>query len=108
MPRNVTAVDSDPALIRALDERARRQGAALETAVADARTFSLRRRGFALAIAAMQVTQLMGGRDGRRAMLSRVREHLVPGGVLAAALADPFEGVPADDAPRPTLRRRVQ
>jgi len=83
---DVTALDSDPALIRALDERARRQGEALETAVADARTFSLRRRGFALAIAAMQVTQLMDGRDGRAAMLSRVREHLGPGGVLAAAL----------------------
>ena len=105
---DVTALDSDPALIRALDERARRQGAALETAVADGRSFSLRRRGYALAIGAMQVTQLMGGQDGRAAMLARVREHLGPGGVLAAALADPFEGVPADDAgpPLPDVREQ--
>jgi SAM-dependent methyltransferase len=105
---DVTAFDSDPALIRALDQRARERGARVATAVADARTFDLRGRRFALAIAPMQVVQLMGGREARGAMLERVREHLAPGGVLAAALADPFEGEPPDDAgpPLPDVREQ--
>ena len=105
---DVTALDSDPALIRALDQRAREQGAAVATAVADARTFDVGGRSFVLAIAPMQVVQLMGGREGRTAMLERAREHLVPGGTLAAALADPFEGESPDDAgpPLPDVREQ--
>ena len=39
----------------------------------------------------MQVVQLLGGADGRAAMLAAVRRHLDPGGLFAAALANPFE-----------------
>jgi hypothetical protein len=76
--------------------------------VADARSFSLPRRDFALVIAPMQVVQLMGGAEGRAEMLARVREHLAVGGVFAAALADPFEGVPPEDAgpPLPDVREQ--
>jgi SAM-dependent methyltransferase len=99
---DVTALDSDAALIGAL---ARRAAGVLDAAVGDARSFRLERR-FALAIAPMQVVQLMGRRDGRAAMLAAVRSHLSPGGVFAAALADPFDGVPAEAAgpPLPDVR----
>ncbi len=46
----------------------------------------------------MQVVQLLGGAAGRIAMLERVRAHLQPGGLFAAALADPFESAPPDEA----------
>jgi SAM-dependent methyltransferase len=103
---DVTAFDSDPALIRALEQRAREQGLTVAAAVADARTFELGGLRFAVAIAPMQVVQLMGGREARGAMLERVREHLAPGGVLAAALADPFEGDGPHEAgpPLPDVR----
>ena len=104
----VAAVDPEASLVRALEERARARGLALEAAVADARTLNLRPRDFALAVAPMQVVQLMGGAAGRRAMLAAVRSHLRPGGRFAAALADPFEGVPAEDAgpPLPDVREQ--
>jgi SAM-dependent methyltransferase len=104
----VAALDSEAALVRALAERARARGLAVAAGVGDARSLSLERRDFALVIAPMQVVQLMGGDAGRRAMLDSVRSHLRPGGRFAAALADPFEGVPAEDAgpPLPDVREQ--
>jgi SAM-dependent methyltransferase len=97
---DVTGLDADPDLVRTLAARA---GADLDlrAVVADARSFDLGKR-FALAIAPMQVVQLLGGAPGRRAMLARAFDHLRPGGLFAAALADPFEAVSVDDA-RPPL-----
>jgi SAM-dependent methyltransferase len=105
---DVTALDCDAALVAALRERARSRGLSVDAAVADARSFRLPRRDFALFIAPMQVVQLMGGPDGRGAMLDCARAHLRAGGLLAAALADPFEGVPAEDAgpPLPDVREQ--
>lgn len=97
---DVTAVDIDPALVRVLSARARARGLRVDAVVADARTLSLG-RSFALAIAPMQVVQLLGGSAGRRSMLASVRRHLLPGGILAVALADPFEAVDAADARAP-------
>ncbi|HEX8073899.1 MAG TPA: class I SAM-dependent methyltransferase [Thermoleophilaceae bacterium] len=104
---DVTALDSDPALVRELDARARERGVRVETAVADARTFSLEGR-YALIVAPMQVAQLMGGDSGRAGLLRSARAHLARGGVFAAALADPFEGLPAADTgpPVPDVRER--
>jgi SAM-dependent methyltransferase len=101
----VTALDADAELMRALARRARERGLRVETVTADARSLSLPGR-FALAIAPMQVVQLLGGPGGRSAFLEAVRRHLVDGGLLAAALADPFEAVPAEDAlpPLPDVR----
>ena len=103
----VTALDTDAALVRALAKRARADGLRVEAVTADARSFSLPRR-FSLAIAPMQLVQLLGGAAGRMSMLERVRRHLVPGGLLAAALADPFEPVSGESAlpPLPDLRER--
>jgi SAM-dependent methyltransferase len=102
---DLTALDSDPALIAALSTRARERGLRVHTSVADARSFDLGRT-VPLVIAPMQVVQLMGGESGRVAMLKRVRAHLEPGGVFAAALADPFQDIPEDDLqpPLPDVR----
>lgn len=97
---DVTALDSEPELLRALGARARERGLRVRTEVADARSFALGRE-FALAIAPMQVVQLLGGEAGRLRMLGCLREHLRPGGLIAAALADPFEGIPVEHAEPP-------
>jgi SAM-dependent methyltransferase len=101
----VVALDSDEALLAALRERA--IGLALETTLADARTFALDRR-FGLVLAPMQTVQLLGGADGRAAFLRCAAAHLAPGGVLACALADAMEGFDAahTEPPLPDLLER--
>jgi SAM-dependent methyltransferase len=101
----VTGVDSDPELIEALGSRARDRGLPVRAVVGDARSFEIG-RSFALVISPMQVVQLLGGPDGRRSMFATVRRHLEVGGTFAAALANPFEGVPDDELgpPVPDIR----
>jgi SAM-dependent methyltransferase len=99
----VVALDRDAALLGALRERG---GTLHVTAVeADARDFDLGRR-FPLILVPMQTVQLLGGPDGRARFLRRAREHLAPGGLLAAALADALEAFDAqhDVPPMPDLR----
>jgi SAM-dependent methyltransferase len=106
----VTAVDADSALIGALAERARERGLRVQTITADARTLDLGTDPFlALAIAPMRVVQLLGSAAGRTAMLERVRAHLRPGGLFAAAIADPFEGEPPEvvGPPLPDIREEA-
>ena len=102
---DLTALDSDPALVAALSSRARERALRVHTSVGDARAFDLGRK-FALVIAPMQVAQLMGGEPGRAAMLRCVRAHLEPGGVFAAALADPLEDIEDEEVlpPLPDVR----
>jgi SAM-dependent methyltransferase len=96
---HVTALDNDRELLVELERRA--AGLKIETALADARSFKLQRR-FALCLVPMQTIQLFGGAGGRAAFLSRARDHLVPGGVLAAAIAPRLETFEtSDDAPFP-------
>jgi SAM-dependent methyltransferase len=99
---DVTGVDSEPDFTAALARRARERGLRIRAETADVRSFDLPGRRFALAIAPMQVAQLLGGRDGRTRMLACVRAHVEPGGILAVALADPFEGIDEDE-PLPPL-----
>jgi SAM-dependent methyltransferase len=99
----VTGIDSEPAFTAALAARARERGLRVRAETGDARSFALAGRAFALAVAPMQVAQLLGGREGRMGMLACAREHLKPGGVLAVALADPLEGIPDDEDPVPPL-----
>ncbi len=84
----VTALDHDQALLSELRRRA--VGLELETVLADARAFALARR-FALCLVPMQTIQLLGGAEDRAAFLSCARRHLIPGGLLAAALAGRLE-----------------
>jgi SAM-dependent methyltransferase len=95
---DVVALDSDPELLAELAART----ASVAGVQADARSFALDTR-FALIVAPMQLAQILGGHRGRVAMLERVRAHLLPGGLLAAALSDPHDAVPADGAAAPPL-----
>jgi SAM-dependent methyltransferase len=84
----VVALDSDPALLAALDQRA--SGLPVTTVVADARRFRLDGR-FSLIIVPMQTLQLLGGARGRAAFLRCALDHLEPGGMVGAALADAMD-----------------
>jgi SAM-dependent methyltransferase len=81
----VVALDTEAPLLAELERRA--AGLPVETVVADARELALVRR-FALIIVPMQTVQLLGGAEGRAAFLRRALDHLEPGGLLAAAVAD--------------------
>ena len=102
---DVTGIDTDPELVEALRVRARERGLQVDALPGDARSFELE-RSFALVISPMQVVQLLGGPDGRRSMFAAVRRHLDVGGTFAAALANPFEGVPDEELgpPVPDIR----
>jgi SAM-dependent methyltransferase len=105
--QRVTALDSEAELVRELARRARGRGLRVDCVTADVRSFSLPGR-FALAVAPMQVVQLLGGEDGRRRALACLRAHLEPRALLAVALADPFEAVPPGEAlpPLPDVSER--
>jgi SAM-dependent methyltransferase len=82
--RAVTALDRSEALIAALRERA--GGLGVETVCADARSFALERRDFALCVVPMQTIQLLGGAEQRVAFLRCAREHLRPGAAIALTI----------------------
>jgi len=95
----LTALDLDAGLLAELERRC--DGLAVETVVADARAFALDRR-FALCLVPMQTIQLLGSADGRVAFLRCAREHLMPGGLLAIAIAEQLEPYDiADGGPAP-------
>jgi SAM-dependent methyltransferase len=100
----VTALDRDAELLAALGERALAAGTPVQTVCADARTFALERRDFALCLAPMQTVQLLGGASGRLAFLRRAHAHLRPGGLLACAIVcdiEPFDCAGGDIGPSP-------
>jgi SAM-dependent methyltransferase len=102
----VTALDIDPALLGALEQRA--GSTAIQTACADARDFELERSDFALCISPMQTIQLLGGPEGRIAFLRRTRAHLRPGGLLACAIVtelEPFDCTAGGPGPSPESTR---
>ncbi len=102
----VCALDRDAELLDALRERA--AGLAVEPIRADARSFALERRDFALCIAPMQTVQLLGGSSGRLEFLERARLHMRPGGMLACAIVtdfDTFDCGAGDPAPAPETAR---
>ncbi len=100
----VTALDRDPELLAALRQRA---GTTLvETVCADARTFALERRDFAVCLVPMQTIQLLCGADGRLAFLRAAREHIRPGGLFACAIVtdiQPFDCAAGDFGPEPDV-----
>jgi SAM-dependent methyltransferase len=85
---SVVALDANASLLHSLELRA--AGLPVETVVADARNFALGRR-FSLILVPMQTLQLFGGSAGRVAFLRCALDHLRPGGLLVAALADAME-----------------
>jgi SAM-dependent methyltransferase len=99
---NVTALDLEEQLLSALRERAATAETPVETACADARTFALSRRDFAVCLAPMQTIQLLGGAARRIAFLRQAHAHLRPGGLLACAIVteiEPFDCAAGDSGP---------
>lgn len=86
----VLGVDSAPELVAAFNERPAELAA--RATVGDARELALE-RDFALAIAPMQLIQLLDGPGERVRCLEGIATHLRPGGVAALAIAeDVLEG----------------
>jgi SAM-dependent methyltransferase len=101
----MVGLDVDEQLLEALAVRA--TGLPVETVVADARELCLGRR-FPLILVPMQTLQLFGGALGRAAFLRRALDHLEPGGLLAAALADAMDCFDDDhDIPPPPDAREI-
>jgi SAM-dependent methyltransferase len=102
----VVGVDADPALVATLEQRASAAALPVRAIAADARSFTAPTPpgsdAFPLAILPMQVAQLLGGPVGRARTLTSVSRQLAPGGLLAIALADPFDAVEPGEA-RPPL-----
>jgi SAM-dependent methyltransferase len=80
----VTALDRSEVLLAALRERA--AGLDVAAVCADARSFALQRRDFALCIVPMQTIQLLGGVEQRISFLRCAREHVRPGATIALAI----------------------
>jgi hypothetical protein len=70
--------------------------------LADARAFLLE-ECFALCLVPMQTIQLLGGASGRAGLLERVRMHLLPGGLLAAAVSSYLPAYDAAEGVAPPL-----
>jgi len=100
----VWAIDVDGELVEALEERASAEELPVHAVRADVFELALGRK-FGLAIAPMQVLQMLGDEEARRTVMGRVAAHLRPAGRLGAAILD---GVPHDlqgaPAPLPDIR----
>jgi SAM-dependent methyltransferase len=92
---HVTALDFDPDLLSALRDRS--GGLPLQTVRADARSFDLASRDFALCLVPMQTIQLLGVASERAAFLRCARAHLRSGGLLACAIATELESDAGDN-----------
>ncbi len=82
------AVDADAALLEALQARAAAQELEVRAICADVRTLDLGRE-FELILAPMQLLQMLGSAEARRAVLERAAAHLASGGRFAAAIVEP-------------------
>jgi SAM-dependent methyltransferase len=87
---DVTALDLDAELLAVLEQRAREAGVEIATVRADAAAFELPPR-FALIAVPMQTLQLLPDADARGGFFASARRALVPGGLVAIAIADELE-----------------
>jgi SAM-dependent methyltransferase len=94
----VVGIDTERPLVETLEAQARADEVPARGIVADATDFELDER-FGLAVAPMQLVQLLGGSPGRRAMLARAAAHLRPGATFAAALVEPHHLPEVDAGP---------
>lgn len=100
----VHGVDRDPHLVAEVVERASRERLPATAETADVTDLDLDRKGFALAIAPMQLIQLLGGPGERRRCLGAVARHLAPAGQLALAIADSAAVEIGTSPPLPDVR----
>ena len=87
---DVTALDRDERLLGELAARAEAAKLEVETVVADAAAFELPRR-YALIAVPMQTLQLLPDGGARDGFFASARRALLPGGLVAAAIADALE-----------------
>ena len=87
---DVTALDRDDLLLGELAARAEAAELDVGTVVADAAAFELPRR-YALIAVPMQTLQLLPDCGAREGFFASARRALVPGGLVAAAIADALE-----------------
>jgi SAM-dependent methyltransferase len=87
---DVTALDRDEELLETLAERAGAAGLEIDTVRADAAGFELPSR-YALIAVPMQTLQLLPGEGARGGFFASARRALLPGGLVAAAIADALE-----------------
>lgn len=96
---DVTAVDVDADLLSELGRRAEARGLEVARLTADARALEVEPR-FALVLAPMQFLQIVGGSQGRAAVLSAAAGSLAGDGFFAAAVSDVESALaPSDAAP---------
>jgi SAM-dependent methyltransferase len=94
-------VDVDPQLIAALERRA--EGLPLRGVVGDARNFELDEE-IALALAPMQLAQLLADSAERVECLGCVARHLVPGGRIALSIVESLPAAAEGPPPLPDVR----
>jgi SAM-dependent methyltransferase len=101
----VWGVDSDLELTAELARRAQEASLPLTVVTADVRTLELE-PAFPLALAPMQLLQMLGGEAERLKALDRITAQLLPGGVLAAAIVEdaPEDAVGDGLDPLPDVR----
>jgi SAM-dependent methyltransferase len=102
----VTALDLDPDLLAALNDRT--DDPQVETVCADARSFELDRHDFGLCLVPMQTLQLLGSSAARVSFLRCARAHLRSGGLLACAIVtelEPFDMTDGSPGPSPETVR---
>jgi SAM-dependent methyltransferase len=98
---DVVALDVEPALVLALHDRA--AGLSLQPLLADARGFELD-TDIALALAPMQLIQLLPSHADRLECLHCIGAHLLPGGRIALAIVEALPPAAGDDPPLPDVR----
>lgn len=89
----VAGLDLDRPLVDELRRRAAAEGLAVDAEVDDVREPVDEPARHALAIASMQLIQLLGGAAARVAALRRIASSLRPGGVVALAIVEGTEGI---------------
>jgi SAM-dependent methyltransferase len=98
---DVVALDADLELVATLADRA--DGLPVQPLLADARAFELD-TDIALALAPMQLMQLLPGREGRLECLACISAHLLPGGRIALAIVEELPAASAGVRPLPDVR----
>jgi len=94
----VHGLDLDSDLVAAFNERALAAGLKAKATTGDAREFDLGEE-FELAIAPMQLIQLLSGSAERVACLRCAGRHLRPGRTLAVAIVDQVQASPSGSLP---------
>jgi SAM-dependent methyltransferase len=97
----VVGLDRDPDLIATLTERAQRLP--VQPVLGDARAFELD-TDIALALAPMQLVQLLANRADRLECLGCVAAHLLPGGRIALAIVEELPREREGPPPLPDVR----